>query len=145
MNNPKHKGNITELECLTYLFKLGYDVSIPYGDNSRYDLILDINYNLYKIQCKTSRLLQEGVYEFDCNSSRCNSKGLYKTYYDEKEVDFFATFINGKCYLIPFKETSTHSKRLRFVPPKNGQIKGITFAKEYEAEKQITKLLEVNK
>ena len=144
MNNSKHKGNITELECLTYLFKLGYDVSLPYGDNCRYDLVLDVNYHLYKIQCKTARLLDDGVYEFECNSSRCNSKGLYKTYYKE-EVDFFATSIEGKCYLVPFQETSTHSKRLRFVPPKNGQTKGITFAEEYTAEKQIAKLLEVNK
>ena len=141
MNNPKHKGNITELECLLYLFKMGYDVSIPYGDNCRYDFILDINHKLYKIQCKTSNLIEEGVYEFKCNSSRCNTKGIYRTYYTAEEVDFFATSINNKCYLIPFNECSTHNKRLRFVIPKNGQVKGITFANDYEAEKQIEKIL----
>lgn len=140
MNNPKRIGNLTELQCLLYLFKLGYDISQPYGDNSRYDFILDVDNNLYKIQCKTSHPLEKGVYEFKCNSSRCNTKGTYKTYYTKEDVDFFATFINERCYLIPFKETSTHSKILRFVSTKNNQTKGITFGFEYEAEKQIEKL-----
>ena len=43
MDNTKHLGSLTELQCITYLFGLGYDISIPYGDNSSYDFILDVN------------------------------------------------------------------------------------------------------
>ena len=30
--DSKQKGNITELEVLTYITKLAYQVSIPFGD-----------------------------------------------------------------------------------------------------------------
>lgn len=33
------KGKIIELELLTYITKLGYSVSIPFGDKDKYDQI----------------------------------------------------------------------------------------------------------
>ena len=59
--------------------------------------------------------------------------------YTSDEIDYFATYFNNICYLIPVNECSTE-KVLRFVPPKNGQVKGITFATDYELEKQINKI-----
>ena len=50
--NTKHIGVLTELQCITYLFELGYDISIPFGDNCSYDCILDVNHKLYKIPSK---------------------------------------------------------------------------------------------
>ena len=64
MINVKAIGAQTELQCITYLHGLGYDISIPWGDNARYDFVLDVNHKLYKIQCKTSSLNDEGVYHF---------------------------------------------------------------------------------
>ena len=51
------------------------------------------------------------------------------------------TFYEGIAYLIPVNECSTREKTLRFLPPKNGQIKGITFAKDYEFEKVVNKII----
>lgn len=137
--NPKHRGALTELQVMTYLFELGYQVSIPYGDNARYDFVLDIDNKLYKIQVKSASLEEDGVYKIDCSRMRVNRGENVRKHYTSEEVDFFATMINNKCYLIPQSEVSD-SKRLRFVKPKNGQTKGITFAKDYEAETQIEKL-----
>lgn len=64
MLSTKAQGAQTELQCLTYLHGLGYDVSIPWGDNARYDFVLDVNHKLYKIQVKTSHKMEEGVYKF---------------------------------------------------------------------------------
>lgn len=140
MLSTKAKGAQTELECITYLHGLGYDISIPWGDNARYDFVLDVNHKLYKIQCKTSSLQEEGVYKFKCNSTYVNTQGNRNESYSAEEVDFFCTFIEGKCYLIPFSETSKREKVMRFVKPKNGQVKGITFAQDYLAESQIERL-----
>lgn len=138
--NTKHRGALTELQVLTYLFGLGYQVSIPFGDNARYDLVLDIDNKLYKIQVKSaSKTPNEGVYKIDCSRMRVNRGENVRKHYSSEEVDFFATMINEKCYLIPQSEVSD-SKYLRFVPPKNGQTKGITFAVDYEAEVQINKI-----
>lgn len=141
MKNSKQLGSLTEIQCISEIIKCGYDVSIPWGDNCRYDFIIDVNHKLYKVQCKTSSLVEEGVYKFACSSVRMNSRGYYTTHYTLDEVDFFSTMINGQCYLIPLSESSTKEKRLRFVPPKNNQTKGITFATDYELPKQLSKLI----
>ena len=46
--DQKRKGRITELMVYAKLLKYG-EVSIPYGDNCRYDCILDINNKMLKI------------------------------------------------------------------------------------------------
>ena len=52
MENTKKLGNLTELQCMTYLYELGYSISIPFGNADKYDLILDVKDKLYKIQIK---------------------------------------------------------------------------------------------
>lgn len=142
MLTTKAKGAQTELECITYLHGLGYNISIPWGDNARYDFILDVKHKLYKIQCKTSLKKEEGIYKFQCKSTRINSQGNYITFYTKDDIDFFCTFIENKCYLIPIEETSRREKVMRFIPPKNNQHKKVTFANEYLADTQIQKLIE---
>lgn len=139
--DSKFKGNITELEVLTYVTKLGYQVSVPFGDRERYDQIWDVHGKLIKVQVKTASLVCENdtAIKFSCRSSQ-RSKGKTKnTRYSKGEIDYFATFWNGQCYLIPIEETSTE-KVLRFDPPKNGQLKGITFADEYKVEEMLLKI-----
>ena len=140
MLNSKQKGNITEIECMLAFLKLGYNVLTPYGDCERYDFVADINGKFYKIQCKTAHSFgaEEGI-EFSCRSSHRAEGKCINERYSAKDVDFFATTYNGKCYLIPFSECGG-SKKLRFIPPKNGQINRISFAKDYELEVIISTL-----
>ena len=138
--DSKQIGNITELEVLTYITKLGYQVSIPFGDRERYDQIWDIKGKLLKIQVKTSRLSEDSSYIiFACRSNTKIQGKIKHSRYTKDEIDYFATFWNGRCYLVPVEETSTE-KRLRFEPPKNGQTKGITFAKDYLVEEVLKQL-----
>lgn len=135
----KEKGNLTELQCLTSFYELGYKVSIPYGENSRYDFILDIEGKLYKIQCKTSRFVSDEAFKFACQSARCNSSGVHYEKYSKEQIDFFATFYNGKCYLVPIEECGA-AKTLRYCYPSNGQKKGISLACDYELREAIKRL-----
>ena len=74
MVEKKQKGNLTELQCITAFYEIGYSVSIPYGENSRYDFIADVNGHLIRIQVKTSSTKDDGkTYTFSCRSSRTNS------------------------------------------------------------------------
>ena len=43
MVETKIKGLTTELLCQAYLTSLGYNISIPIGEDCRYDMILDLN------------------------------------------------------------------------------------------------------
>lgn len=135
--DSKFVGNITELEVLTYITKLGYQVSIPFGDRERYDQIWDINGKLLRIQVKTSHLVENAI-KFSCRSAHRVNGRCVNTQYTSDEIDYFATYWDKKCYLIPVGEVS-NEKTLRFIPPKSGQIKGISFAKDYEVEEMLKK------
>lgn len=134
---PKQKGNLTELKCISAFYELGYQCSIPYGENSRYDFIADVNGKLLKIQCKTSHEVESGVIEFSCRSCRSNTQSNLQRKYTTNEVDYFCTYWDNMCYLVPINECSA-SKKLRFIPPKNGQKVGITFASDYKLPKQLS-------
>lgn len=138
--NTKQIGNITEIESMLAFIKLGYNVLQPYGDCERYDFVADINGKFYKIQCKTCKPDEnKTLIEFSCRSShRVQGKCVHEKY-TAKDTDFFATTYEGKCYLIPQSECST-SKKLRLLPPANGQVKGISFAKDYEIQNIIKTL-----
>ena len=145
MLNQKQKGNLTEIKCMTAFLEAGYNVSIPYGDSCRYDLIVDINGKLIRVQVKTASLKDESgnAISFSCRSTHVTSSGVKNVRYSENEIDFFATFWDNQCYLIPISECSAE-KVLRFVPPKNGQKQGICFASDYILSKQIDKIKEAS-
>lgn len=126
---------------MTKFVELGYEVSVPWGENSRYDLIVDTGKELLRIQVKTSKLVKgteknPETIEFSTSSTRYNAGGSQRVYYSKDEIDYFATFFQNKMYLIPVEECSA-SKKLRFIPTKSGQQIGINFAWDYEAEKVL--------
>ena len=123
--------------CILQRRILGF---IPYGENNRYDFIADINGKLIRVQVKTSSSKDGGkTYAFSCKSSRTNGKRTVNKRYDKSEIDFFATFINGECYLIPVEECSS-SKALRFEACDNNQTTYVNFAEEYKLDTQLKNL-----
>jgi len=143
--NSKQLGNLTELQCMTYLYELGYSISIPFGNADKYDLILDIKDKLYKIQIKHSSVFldedgEASYIKFKCTWQSHNTSGYSKQQYKENEIDFFATFYENHCYLVPWAECC-NEKILRIKPPqKIIKKKGISFLEDYLAEDIISKL-----
>ena len=140
--DTKRVGNIAELEVLTYATKLGYQVSIPFGDRARYDQIWDVRGKLFKIQVKNAHPSPDGsTIEISCKSSnRINGRSINRPYTPE-EVDFIASYYDGKCYLIPITETSSRAKKLRMIETKNNQGTSINWARDYEVENIIIKFI----
>lgn len=117
--------------------KLGYNVLTPYGDCERYDFVVDTSKKFLRIQAKTSRTEDDGA-SFSFSGRSCNRKEgkIVHHFYTNDEIDYFATSFNEKCYLIPVEECGS-DKRLRLLPAKNGQVRGIAWAKDYELEEVI--------
>ena len=143
MLDTKQKGNLTELQCIISCYELGYNVSIPYGENSRYDFVLDVNGKLFKVQVKTSRNKKsiknpEDAIVFACRSFNTNASGNIYHRYTKEQIDFFATFWDGRCYLVPVEECSVE-KTLWFAPPANGQKNMISMASDYELAKTLNR------
>ncbi len=86
--NTKNIGNIGEHLAIIALLKLDVHVSKPIGDNSRYDLIIEHNGFLFKVQVKSTQSLKEGALEFNLCSTNYVDGSCVKKYY-AGEVDFF--------------------------------------------------------
>ena len=117
--------------------KLGYNVLSSYGDCERYDFVVDVNGKFIRVQTKTSSTEDDGA-SSNFSSRSCNRKDgkiIHHSYSDE-EVDYFVTVFNGKTYLVPVEEGGA-DKRLRILPTKNGQLREINWAKDYELEEVI--------
>lgn len=141
--DTKKKGNLTEMQCMSAFMAQGCGVSIPFGDNSKYDFIADVDGYLLKIQVKTASLKDGNAIKFSCRSTHVNCTGVKNIRYSANDIDYFATYWDNQCYLVPIEECSVE-KTLRFAPPKNGQTKGITFAKDYLLNVQLAKIKEVS-
>lgn len=135
MDYTQSIGNINELQCMLAFIELGYDCSIPYGNASKYDFIVDIEGQLIRIQCKSSRhptrdgVLDTDAFMFNTCSATTNTKKTVRHKYNKEQIDYFATCFNGKVYVIPVEECSS-AKTLRFSPPNNG-TKNYNKAEDY--------------
>ena len=81
--NTKEIGNLTELQCMTRLYELGCSISVPFGNSDKYDLIMDINDKLYKVQIKhSSEYLDDlgdiAYIKFKCTWQSHNTKGYLR-------------------------------------------------------------------
>lgn len=137
--NTHFQGKITELQVAESFLAKGYQVSQPLVADSRYDFIVDIRGKLYKIQVKTCHLGGENEYiEFATSSSHTNTQRTINHSYSKDEIDYFATFYEGQCYVVPVEKCGSRGQRLRIKPTRNGQVKGIMFAKDYRLEDIFT-------
>ena len=129
------KGTITELKCKTYFLELGYMVSTPESP-VRYDFILDTGKELLKIQVKTSHTDGEKII-FKTSSTHITARGNTVHHYKDDGIDYFCTWFDNECYLVPVQDCGKSEKYLRLIPTKNGQVKNIAFAKDYVAKEVL--------
>ena len=142
MTNTQIQGAMTEQKCFLKCIELGYVVSKPLFDNARYDFILDAEGKLLRIQVKTSRWSddEKSAFIFNGYSQHSIGDGNKRMKYTNKEIDFFMTERDGSFYLYPASEEGFAEKKLRVLPPKSGQVKNISFAKDYKFEEVIKNL-----
>ena len=132
MLTSKQLGTLTEFRCITYFLERGINVSVPLGENSPYDFIIEHKNHLHKIQCKHSTY-KDGTLIFSCETTRINATNIRCVSYTEQDVDFLCTWFNNICYLIPVTECG-REKKLRIDEPKNKQVRNINWARDYIAE-----------
>lgn len=123
-------GEKTQATVMNELVNRDVVVSIPWGDNQRYDLIIEILGSLYRVQVKTARFLK-GTVEFATASSYSHRGGTRKGY--KGQADLFMCYCKetGTVYVVPVDEVGESAVRLRVNEPKNNQTKNVRFAKNY--------------
>lgn len=132
----QQKGITTELYVASYLLSLGYNVSQPFCQDSKYDLIVDVNGKLLRLQVKTSRETAHNSITFNCRSTTTNSQSNKSRKYSDTDIDYFATYWNDKAYLIPVGECSSE-KRLHLTIPKQSNQ---SYIENYSAKEILENL-----
>ena len=134
----KQKGNIGEAKCLAKMVELGVPVCLPFGDNERYDMVIERNGKLEKIQIKySSQKASDGSVIFKTSSSTNHTTNKhYSTY--ENDIDAFLLYngVTDDVYYLPISIVGSQKTiTLRTAPSKNQQIKNCLFAVDFLAEK----------
>jgi hypothetical protein len=125
------KGDLTEAIVIAEFKKRAIPISIPFGDNERYDVVAETpDGRLLKVQIKTG-WMTDGKVRFHGKSQHTNASGnVYETY--DGDVDFFLVYCHEleRMYWIHEDEFRTQMS-LRVEEPK--QVKpSINWAEEYE-------------
>ena len=129
--NPKAVGERSESAVLNRFIHKGYSVSIPFGNNQRYDLIVDRDGKLWKVQVKT------GCFRNGCVSFRpCSTNGFTGQHKDYVgQIDAFAVYCpeTKVCYWVPIDVCGSSMVCLRVDPPPcGGKQRNIRWAKEFQ-------------
>lgn len=100
--NTKQIGDISEAKVMTRILELGMIALQPVGDRARYDLAMDDDGRIQKIQVKTVSFTKSGNFLIRAYSRNKMSIGWVEKRY-VGQVDFIAAYCreNGNCYLLP--------------------------------------------
>jgi PD-(D/E)XK endonuclease len=135
-HNHKAIGERSEAFITAKLLEAGYEVFKPFGDNLRYDLVIeDADGQFWRIQCKTGWLDEKkSVIKFATASSyNYTMKNKVWRHY-RGECEYFAVYCpeTRGVYLAPVDQVGVTQTMLRLVPTANNQEKGVRWAKDYE-------------
>ena len=99
-HSPKSLGEWVEVCFLEKTTERGFVVSRPWGDNARYDFVVDSGSRLWRVQVRSSAQLDAGVFRIATGS------GAHKRPYTAREIDLLAALVVPRrvWYLIPIQE-----------------------------------------
>lgn len=106
MDHSPRQGEKSELAVASELIMNGYGVSFPFGHEYQYDLIVDKEGTLYKIQVKTAKQEGGNRYYIQADANR----------YEKKYVDLLAGYSEDKeaTFYVPINESSGMRQRVTF-------------------------------
>jgi hypothetical protein len=134
-DHPKAIGDRSTLAVLLALASAGYPVLLPFGENTRYDAVIDEGVRLARVQIKTGRL-RLGAIRFNVcsNYGHHRNPGKSRRPY-HGEIEYFAVYCpeTTGVYLVPIEDLSVRAQgALRVDPSRNGQARRIRKAADYE-------------
>ena len=101
----KEKGNTSLGVAIAYYTSNGYTVSIPLNDTQDYDLIVDKDNYIKRVQIKSSSCKDKnGKYQVALKSCGGTKGSTYKTIIDTKIEEVFIFLKNKDIYIIPIEK-----------------------------------------
>ena len=136
MATLRQKGDLAELKVGADLIDRGCRLSIPFGEDSDYDLIADYEGRFHRVQVKYAR--SDGqIVVIRCRSHSLTMGRVRATkHYTPSMIDWIAAYdpTTECCYYCPSWELGPSGRailHLRLRPARNGQRAGIREAADY--------------
>ena len=131
MNTTK-RGDISTARILAKFVQLGHQVLIPWG-SAPYDLALEVEDRIIRVECKTGRL-RKGCVLFNTVSNLYGGRGVGYT----GKADLFAVYCpdTDGVYVVPVASASKVQMSLR-IEEAGKPHPAIRWAKTYELQQQL--------
>jgi hypothetical protein len=139
---PSQKGAAAEAAITSAVIQLGLTVSRPLCEGRRYDLIVDLEPRLLRVQCKLARL-RGGVLAVHLQTSRHTPGGYVFSCYTSAEIDAVVAYSAElkRCFLLPIAAVAERRAiHLRIEPSRNNQSRRIKWAEDYDLGSMIERL-----
>jgi PD-(D/E)XK endonuclease len=110
--NSKKQGDVGLGVAIGWFVRKGYHVSIPLTDSQDYDLVVEVDSHLCKVQVKTTYFQKyEDIYQVNLRVFGGNRSGTGKVkYFDPERVDYlFVLTEAGDMYFIPSHDIQSRS------------------------------------
>lgn len=135
-SNSKTVGDETEIEVIRKIIRAGRSIAIPFGDNDKYDLLMDTGDSILRVQCKTAWEVTPGNIRFNAHSQTTRDGEYLEAGYSG-EIDAFAVRYPNteEFFWIPIEEAADHSMHLRFEAAIDHP--SINWADEYRLEDRL--------
>jgi hypothetical protein len=139
------KGAVAEAAITASVIQLGLTVLRPLCEGRRYDLMVDLEPALLRVQCKLARRVR-GVLAINLQTCRHTPRGYIRTSYSASEIDAVAVYSAelNRSFLLPVAEVAgMRDVSLRLEATRNNQAQGVRWASDYELEPMIARLRNV--
>jgi hypothetical protein len=140
--SPSQKGAVAESAITTAAMELGLTVLRPLCEGRRYDIVVDLEPRLLRVQCKLARR-EGGALLVPMKTNRLTPDGYRRTCYTSDETDAIAAYCpsSRRSYLLPIGEVAGRSLvHLRLTPARNNQASGVRWAPNYELAVALSRL-----
>jgi hypothetical protein len=138
---PSQKGAAAEAAITARAIELGLVVLRPLCEGGRYDLIIDLEPELLRVQCKSAQR-RGGVLAVGLCTSRFTPAGYVRTTYTASEIDAIGAYSPdlGRCFLIPIADVADgRGIHLRLEPTRNNQAKRVRWARDYDFDAMVAR------
>jgi hypothetical protein len=135
--NTNELGRLTQAKVVAALLAAGKNVLVPYANVGRYDLALDDDGRLVRIECKTGRC-KDGVITFaSCSSGGYGTTTNIRDY--RQDADYFGVWCPevDKVYLVAVSICGLRYTSLRVEPQKRRGGPAPNWAAEFEVSGPI--------
>ena len=131
---PSQKGAAAEAAITAAAIELGLTVLRPLCEGRRYDLVIDLEPELLRVQCKLAQRI-DGVLSVRLQTYRLTPAGYVSTGYTATEIDAICAYAPElrRSFMIPIAEVSERRGiHLRLERARNNQERGIKWADDYD-------------